>query len=51
MSADTLAADEDLRCRLDVVLGFERVGFFARCQPAVLDSKALALEQVERFRP
>ena len=48
-AANPLAADKDLRRRLDIVFHLEGVGFLACGQPAILDSEALALQEIERL--
>jgi hypothetical protein len=49
ITADPLAADEDLWSGRDLVFGLERVRFLARAQVPVIDLETVALEQVERL--
>jgi hypothetical protein len=46
VTTNAFAVDKGLRRRVDVVLGLERVGFGARCQPVVVDVIAFSLQEV-----
>ena len=50
ITTDPDAIDEGLRRSLDAVCGLERVGLLTRGQPAILDLKALAFEQMQSLQ-
>ncbi len=49
IATDALATDEGLRRGVDIVLGLEGVGLFARRQMMIRDRVALGFEQPFRF--
>ena len=49
MTADSFTVYEDLRRGRDIVLGLERISFFTRRQPVVLDREFPTLQKIERL--